>query len=74
MEFVVVFTGHEFHENDRCHLDVIVLKYNSPHSLAAVLDSTFNCTLLVFLPLLQRSTIVPFFISNPIPLQIEIIG
>jgi len=44
VEFVVVFTGrefHEFHENDRCHLDVIGLKYNSPHSLAAVLDSRF---------------------------------
>jgi len=44
VEFVVVFTGHEFHEfheNDRCHLDVIGLKYNSPQSLAAVLDSHF---------------------------------
>ncbi|PYV03106.1 MAG: hypothetical protein DMG10_12570 [Acidobacteria bacterium] len=70
MEFVVVFTGHEFHEfheNDRCHLDVIGLKYNSPHSLAAVLDSTFNCTLLLFLPLLQRSTIVPFSYLKPNP-------
>ncbi len=27
------FIGHEFHENDHCHLDVIGLKYNFSQSL-----------------------------------------
>jgi len=33
---------HEFHENDRCHLDVIALKYNFfAVSPAALPDSHF---------------------------------
>jgi len=46
VEFVVVFTGHEFHENDRCHLDVIGLKYDLSQSLPAALrDTHFQVTL-----------------------------
>ena len=39
------FIGHEFHENDHRHLDVIGLKYNFSQFLRPrCLSSPFNCT------------------------------